>query len=918
MPHRFECLFQQSPDGVFVIGANGEVERANPAACALLGRSEIALRGSNVRALFDDSEELRRLLAAREHGRAASGRVSFRCGDGDADAMGVRSGLLFVDGDTESCVILRDVSEQESAAQAVVRTEAHYRTIFERLHEAVVLVTRALDGDGATTWTIVDANRSAHTLMGRDVLRGMTVRDLLGNGADERIAQYEQVLATGVPLEYETTVRGDRTTRVRIHRQDVDLLGVTVLDVTAQHRAERTAEEHLEAALKAASELRAILDALPVGIIRTTDANDGAIQINRFAARMLGLPDTQSRVEAPDVVELRRRLRPIRQRSDIPPSESLLTHVSREGGVIDDDQIELAAADGTVLHIRGNVHPILDARGERIGAVAAYTDVTALVKSERALGKVVAQFNAFMDASPAIKWIKDADGRLVYANAVWEKASGYTLEQALGRTVQEMLPKVDLREVRAEEIRVMESNAPSAKLMSFDGLPSGITQWWNVVRFPIVAEDGSRQLGGIGIEVTAQKLAEDALRDSEARALRGQRDLEAALEEMRRTEEKLRQSQKMEAIGQLAGGVAHDFNNLLTVILANSEFLAHALRDDPCVEDVEQIRSAGLRAATLTRQLLAFSRKQALEPRVLSINAILRGMETMTARLLGEDIELVLLLHPEPYLCLIDAGQIEQVVLNLVVNARDAMPQGGRITVETANVSLDAEYVEKHPESQFGPHVMLSVSDTGTGMSRETQARLFEPFFTTKAPGTGTGLGLSTVYGIVKQSGGNIWVYSEPGHGTTFKVYFPRASGNEQPLPSKPVLLADFRGTETVLLAEDDPQVRHASAAMLRRAGYHVIEASNGGEALLICEQHGGTISLLVTDVVMPRMNGKQLAERLRAIRPDLKVLFISGYTANVVVHHGVVDAGVNFLQKPLTSETLLPKVRQVLDQTAP
>jgi CheY-like chemotaxis protein/two-component sensor histidine kinase len=373
----------------------------------------------------------------------------------------------------------------------------------------------------------------------------------------------------------------------------------------------------------------------------------------------------------------------------------------------------------------------------------------------------------------------------------------------------------------------------------------------------------------------------------------------------------------MDAIGKLAGGVAHDFNNLLTVILGNGEMLAESLRGDPLSDEVEQIRTAGARAATLTRQLLAFSRKQPLEPRVLNINTILRGMETMFGRLLGEHIDLAFVLHPDPYLCLVDAGQIEQVVLNLVVNARDAMPNGGRITIETANVSLDADYVEKHPEAMPGPHIVLSVSDSGEGMSAETQGRLFEPFFTTKEPGRGTGLGLSTVYGIVKQSGGNILVYSESGHGTTFKVYLPLARGSEDQVPIKTVMLGDFRGAETVLLAEDEAQVRATVSGILRRAGYHVIEASNGNEAFLICEQYGGTIALLITDVVMPHMNGRQLAERLHAIRPELLVLFISGYTENVVVHHGVVDSGVNFLQKPLTAEMLLPKVRQVIDRGA-
>jgi len=287
----------------------------------------------------------------------------------------------------------------------------------------------------------------------------------------------------------------------------------------------------------------------------------------------------------------------------------------------------------------------------------------------------------------------------------------------------------------------------------------------------------------------------------------------------------------------------------------------------------------------------------------------------MFERLLGEDIDITFLLNPKAHRCLLDPGQIEQVVLNLVVNARDAMPDGGRLTIETSNVSLDEAYVKHHPEAVTGPHLMLSVSDTGIGMTREVQAHLFEPFYTTKPVGRGTGLGLSTVYGIVKQSGGTIWVYSEPGQGTTFKLYFPEAvTHSELPIRAA-VTPADHSGTEAILLVEDDQQVRTTVGGMLRRAGYHVIEASNGGEALMICEQHGGTIALLLTDIVMPKMNGRQLAERLRQIRPELRVIYMSGYTENVVVHHGVVDSGVDFLQKPLISNALLPKVRAVLDR---
>jgi CheY-like chemotaxis protein len=373
----------------------------------------------------------------------------------------------------------------------------------------------------------------------------------------------------------------------------------------------------------------------------------------------------------------------------------------------------------------------------------------------------------------------------------------------------------------------------------------------------------------------------------------------------------------MEAVGHLAGGVAHDFNNILTVILGHSAIVLHRLGPaHPLYDDIEQVRIAGERAQDLTRQLLAFSRRQVLMPRVLVLDGVVRRMESMLRRLLGEDVELVIptskvAAHPAR----VDPGQIEQVLLNLAVNARDSMPRGGKLTIETQDVVLDAGYAGSHPDVVAGPHVMLSVSDTGLGMDDATRRRIFEPFFTTKPVGKGTGLGLATVYGIVKQSGGTIWVYSEPGNGTTFKLYFPRvASGVVDDLVVEP--LAPENGSETVLLVEDEEQVRTLLGTVLSQAGYHVLSASNAGEAVLICEQHGATIHLLLTDVVMPRMSGRDLAVRLGALRPNLRVLFMSGYTDNVIVHHGVLDSDVHFLQKPISPGALLHKIRQVL--TAP
>jgi two-component system, cell cycle sensor histidine kinase and response regulator CckA len=426
------------------------------------------------------------------------------------------------------------------------------------------------------------------------------------------------------------------------------------------------------------------------------------------------------------------------------------------------------------------------------------------------------------------------------------------------------------------------------------------------------AEFRMRHKNGNWVDVACMARAIE--RDSAGRATRV---VVAVLDltERKKLEVQMRQAQKMEAVGRLAGGVAHDFNNILTVILGYADLLRTGGKES-LSESIEQIQLAAKRAAELTKQLLAFSRRQIIAPKVLNLNVVVSEMSAMIKRLIGEDIEVQDAAARNLWNISADAGQVEQVVVNLAVNARDAMPKGGKLTLETCNVELDDEYCRHRTDLKPGEYVMLGVSDTGTGMDEATKAQIFEPFFTTKAKGKGTGLGLATVYGVVKQNGGHIAVYSELGKGTTFKVYWPRALGALSGQPTGRTTGTLPGGNETILVVEDEDQLRKFAVKMLRHLGYKVIEASNGMDALEQVKKTVGVIDLLVTDVIMPKLGGHELAHRLVAELPHLKVLYTSGYTANAIVHQGVIEKGINFLAKPYTLPALAGQVRTILDST--
>jgi PAS domain S-box-containing protein len=551
---------------------------------------------------------------------------------------------------------------------------------------------------------------------------------------------------------------------------------------------------------------------------------------------------------------------------------------------------EPATAAGVTRMFLATKGPYSDPSGKVIGLLGICRDISDRKLAEEAMRRSQQRLSIHFEHTPlaVVEW--DLEFRVVAWNPSAERVFGYSRGEAIGQHGSFIVP-AQFRQYVDQVWQDLLNQRGGTRNTNDNVTKDGRTiscEWYNT---PLV-DDSGRVLG-------VASLVQDV---TERVAL----------------EERLRQSQKMEAVGRLAGGVAHDFNNLLTVILGYSQILAEGLPAGSRLADsTAQIKSAADKASGITRQLLAFSRKQVLSPRVINLNDIMLNLDSLLRRLIGEDIEVLTV--PDKGLGSVraDPGQIEQVIMNLALNARDAMPRGGKLTLETSNAQLDESYARRHQPAEPGRYVMLAVSDTGHGMSAETQARIFEPFYTTKEVGKGTGLGLSMVYGIVKQSGGYIWVYSEPDRGTTFKIYLPRV---DQPAEvtaenrSKTVQ----RGTETILLVEDDAQLRQLSSSVLAHCGYKMLVAASPEEGVGICRENHRDIHLLITDVVMPRMNGRQLAEQVAQISPNIRVLYISGYTSNAIVHYGVLDPGLWFLPKPFSLSSLVAKVREVLDSPTP
>ena len=796
------------------------------------------------------------LLSAASAGAGspgALGAVSQTRPDGSTRRLELRR--LAVDGLTVS--ILRDVTDEVAQREALTKSEARFRTMIEKSSEAVTLTS----AEGVTFYRSPALARHL----------GWTPADMVGRGPIDNVALEDR------PMFAEAVARlyaGEREIALQFrgaHRDGsvrwMDGAATNLLDdpnvraIVGTFR-DITERKGLEDAMRRSEvRYRRLMEELPEPVVVHVEGR--VAYANPAAAIALG-------VAAPDDLIGRAMIEFARPETQ----EQITARMALGGDLPRAEQTFVRPADGRSLHVEVKTTPI-DFEG-RAAALSIGRDITQRVEAERDAMQAQRRLRAQFHAAPLPTY-------------VWQRTEGAFV----------------LLDVNQAAMSLADGHPEDRVGVSADVFFAGT---------PEIPPELARCLDEGGtfqreIERDKRRLVLTCASAPPDLVIVHAEDITARTQ----LEQQFRQAQKMEAVGQLAGGVAHDFNNLLSVILSYASLAADDLKPgDPLRHDLGEIRAAAERATALTRQLLAFSRRQVLQPRVIEIEGIIEGMRSMLGRLLGENIEVAVSAAKGLGRVLSDPGQIEQVVMNLAVNARDAMPDGGKLTVDAANVILDEGYAATHLGVSPGPYVLLAVSDTGMGMDAATRARIFEPFFTTKEPGKGTGLGLSTVFGIVKQSGGSVSVYSEPGHGSTFKVYLPRTDRLPDVLTTKPGRGA--RGTETILLVEDEDQVRAVGCTILRKHGYVVLEAANAGEAFLISQTHPETIHLLLTDVVMPRMSGRMLAEQLAPQRPGMRVLFASGYTDDAVVRHGVLDAGVAFVQKPFTPDVLLRKVRDVLD----
>ena len=925
---RYRLLVEQATDAILILDRNQVVLEANQQAEGLLGRvgSEIVGRPFDefvVPEEVEESRSRRQELLEQEHVRVDLRHLARP--DGQRVATSISASLVRVGETALLLAILRDITPRHRAEQRLLahhlatRAVAGSATLREASARVLPVLAQALEWHEAAVWTV---DREDGVLRCGELWTSPTV-SIPGFEAETRLARYApgegvpgRVWASGEPLWIEDVAREPGaemprgTSAAREGLRSICALPVrvqgevvAVVEFASTDRRERDSatldmladvgaqldqlarRRRAETALEAATQrLRHVVTANPAVLFLLRPVPDLAAGplsltwISENVDRLLGYsPD-----EALQPGWWADRLHPEERERVFAEVATLFEagHLAHE--------YPFRNRRDEYRWIRAELRLLTDAEGSPLEVIGSWSDVTPRKEAELRLAQSEEQYRLLFETNPHPMWVFDLETlRFLAANDAAVRHYGYTREAFLGMTIEDIRPPEDVPALLEDMARVRAEEATALR-------PARL--WRHRKR------DGT----SIDVEVTASPIVFEGRR---ARLI-----LAHDVTEQKALEVQFLQSQKMESVGRLAGGVAHDFNNLLGVITGYTELLRRRVsRDERLLKYSDDILKASQRAADLTRQLLAFSRKQVLQPRILGLGEIVADTEKMLRRVIGEDVQLRTSIAEDLEAVLADRGQVEQVLMNLAVNARDAMPHGGHLTIGAANAELDEAYTRTRPEAVPGPYVMLSVTDSGEGMSEETQARIFEPFFTTKEPGKGTGLGLATVYGIVKQSGGHVFVYSEPGRGTSFKVYLPRAERRPAE-EAAPVVAPPSLGTETVLLVEDEGALRELVHECLVAFGYAVLEAGSPAVALELAERHDGPIHLLVTDVVMPGMGGAELARRVTALRPGAKVLFVSGYTDDAVVREGVAADSLTFLQKPFTADALARKVRELLD----
>jgi PAS domain S-box-containing protein len=767
-----------------------------------------------------------------------------------------------------AAVIMQDITERKQAEARLKGSEEKFRKAFMTGADAFYIAT-------LNAGLILEVNDCFQEVFGytREEVIGKTSiqLDLYADPAD-RAKMVSEVKSKGYVRNMEIRARRKRgeifplLISVNLLRESGEQLILGVLrDITEGKRAEEALKESEE-------RYRTLFENAPVGIYRTTPEGR-SLAVNPALAKMLGYSTIRDL--------LGRDLNAESFEAEYPRSHFMA--LMEERGEVSGLESAWRRKDGGIVNIRENARAIRDDSGKIVYYEGTVENIT---ENKRAEAEHVRLVTAIEQSVEAVV-ITDIHGTIEYVNPAFTRITGYSREEA-----------------RGQNPRILKSGKHD---------PVVYQQLWATILKGEVwhgelinrRKDGSLYTEEVNIAPVRNP------RGELTHFIATKQDVT----ERKSLEKRLRQAARLEAIGTLAGGVAHDFNNHLTIINGYSDLVLNRLNsDDPLRGHLEEIKKAGERAASLTRQLLAFSRQQVLAPRILDLNALVADVQKMLRRLIGEDIDLAMVRDPALGRVKADPGQIEQILMNLAVNARDAMPQGGKLGIETANIELDDAYARTHPVVTPGHYVMLAVSDTGIGMDAQTQAHIFEPFFTTKKMGKGTGLGLAMVYGTVKQSGGYIWVYSEVGRGTTFKIYLPRIEEIDEPVQASEARRRPVAGSETILLVEDDEVVRALAARILQECGYKVLESENPEDALQVGERQKEPIDLLLTDVVLPGMSGRKVAEHLAFLRPGMKVLYMSGYTDDTIVRHGVLEADTFFLQKPFTPIALARKVREVLD----